>query len=77
MAAFKSGMKTVIIPSQNKPDLEKIDPTVKNSLNFIFADNFSTVIENALVFDEEIRKHSDFSSLITSDKMPNQKSVTI
>ncbi len=77
MAAFKSGMKTVIIPSQNKADLEKIDPTVKNSLNFVFADNFSTVIENALVFDEEKINRSSVSSVITSEKTLNQKSVTI
>lgn len=77
MAAFKSGMKTVIIPSQNKADLEKIDPTVKNSLNFVFADNFSTVIENALVFDEEKINRNSVSSVITSEKTLNQKSVTI
>ena len=77
MAAFKSGMKTVIIPSQNKADLEKIDPTVKNSLNFVFADDFSTVIENALVFDEEKINRNGVSSVITSEKTLNQKSVTI
>lgn len=77
MAAFKSGMKTVIIPSQNKPDLEKIDPTVKNALKFIFADDFSTVIENALVFDEGKINHKNISSLITSEKTLNQNSVTI
>lgn len=77
MAAFKSGMKTVIIPSQNKPDLEKIDPTVKNTLKFVFADDFSTVVENALVFDEEKINHKNISSVITSEKTINQKSVTI
>ena len=77
MAAFKSGMRTVIIPSRNKPDLEKIDPTVKNTLKFVFADDFSTVVENALVFDEGKINHKNISSVITSEKTINQKSVTI
>lgn len=48
MAAYKAGMTTVIIPEQNVPDLDKIDPTVKHKLNFIPVSDFSEVIEVAL-----------------------------
>ncbi|MDE6784848.1 MAG: endopeptidase La [Ruminococcus sp.] len=49
MAAYKSGIKRVIIPVDNKPDLEEVDDSVKNSLEFIFAENLTDVLENALV----------------------------
>lgn len=49
MAAYKEGIKTVIIPSGNENDLQKIDDVVKNSLNFIMADNLDTVFNHALV----------------------------
>ncbi len=48
MAAYKAGMTTVIIPEQNVPDLDKIDPTVKLKLKFIPVSDFSEVIEAAL-----------------------------
>lgn len=49
MAAYKEGVKTVIIPADNENDLEKIDDIVKNSLNFVMADNLDTVFKHALV----------------------------
>lgn len=48
MAAYKSGMKTVIIPSGNKGDLEDVDDTVKNNIKFVFAENISDVLDVAL-----------------------------
>jgi ATP-dependent Lon protease len=35
MAAYKAGMKTVIIPADNIPDLEEVDPEVKQHLEFL------------------------------------------
>ena len=49
MAAFKAEIGTVIIPDQNKSDLEEIDDVVKNAINFIYADNLETVLDTALV----------------------------
>ena len=49
MAALRHGVRTVIIPSQNKRDLELIDQTVRKSLNFITAQTVDTVLEAALV----------------------------
>lgn len=48
MAAYRDGVKTVIIPSENESDLQKIDDTVKKSIKFIMADNLETVLNNAL-----------------------------
>lgn len=49
MAAYKAGMKTVIIPKANRSDLEEVDNAVKENVNFIFAENLEQVLEAALV----------------------------
>ncbi len=49
MAAYKSGKKTVIIPSANKPDLEEVDDVVKNAIEFVFADTLDDVLETAII----------------------------
>ena len=49
MAAYRAGVKTVLIPEENLPDLEEIDPVVKNAITFIPAKEVETVLETALV----------------------------
>ena len=49
MAAYKAGLKTVIIPKRNEPDLEDVDETVRNGLEFVTAENLETVLKTALV----------------------------
>lgn len=49
MAALRAGIHTVLIPSENEPDLAKIDPTVRAALNFICAERVETVLDAALV----------------------------
>lgn len=51
MAAYRNGVKTVVVPLENKPDLEEVDDVVKESLRFVFADSIDTVFETALCFD--------------------------
>ena len=48
MAAFRHGIQTVIIPQDNARDLEEIDQTVRNALNFITAQSADTVLDAAL-----------------------------
>ena len=49
MAAYKSGIKTVIIPVANKPDLEEVDEVVKNAITFVYAEELTDVLETALI----------------------------
>lgn len=58
MAAYKAGMKTVIIPADNKPDLEEVDDVVKNAIEFVFAEKLEDVLTVALVPEDapEVRK---------------------
>lgn len=48
MAAYKAGVKTVIIPAGNKGDLEEIDSVVKDNIKFVYAEEISDVLETAL-----------------------------
>ncbi len=48
MAALRHGVSTVIIPEDNRRDLEEIDQTVRNSLNFVTAKTIDTVLQVAL-----------------------------
>jgi ATP-dependent Lon protease len=49
LAAYRAGIDTVIIPKENKKDMEKIPASIKNKLSFVIADNVDIVLENALV----------------------------
>ena len=49
MAAYKAGVKTVLIPSDNVKDLEEIDATVRENLEFIPCKTVADVLKNAIV----------------------------
>lgn len=48
MAALRAGITTVIIPADNEPDLDEIDPAVRSALSFITAKNIDSVLETAM-----------------------------
>ncbi len=52
MAALRRGVRTVIIPEDNLPDLEEIDQAVRRSLNFVAAERLDDVIDAALILPE-------------------------
>ena len=52
MAALRHGIKTVIIPEENRKDLEEIDQTVRKALTFVTARTADTVLETALRFPQ-------------------------
>ena len=52
MAALRHGISTVIIPEDNRRDLEEIDQTVRKQLNFITATSVDTVLDSALKREE-------------------------
>ena len=49
MAAYRNGVRTVIIPSENTSDLEEIDQTVRRGLHFVPMDHVDKVLDVALV----------------------------
>jgi ATP-dependent Lon protease len=48
LAAHHAGVKTVIMPSRNKRDVEEIPPHVIEGIKFVYADKYLDVYETAL-----------------------------
>ena len=57
IAAHRAGIKTVIIPADNKKDIEEIPEVVKSHMKFVFASTMDTVIKTAL--GKQFIKHSN------------------
>ncbi|MDD2956557.1 MAG: endopeptidase La [Oscillospiraceae bacterium] len=49
MAAYRAGIKTVIIPKENEADLAELDPVVRDALRFIPVEKADEVLKNALI----------------------------
>ncbi|MBI4991439.1 AAA family ATPase, partial [Candidatus Gottesmanbacteria bacterium] len=49
IAAHRAGIKTIILPKNNKKDLEDIPRTVLNDLKFVFVDHMDQVLKVALL----------------------------
>jgi ATP-dependent Lon protease len=48
LAAHRAGIKRVIVPERNKPDLEEVPAEVKNDLEFVFVSKMDQVLDAAL-----------------------------
>ncbi len=48
LAAHRAGLKTVVLPKNNKKDLEDIPTKIKKEMKFIFADQLDQVLKEAL-----------------------------
>jgi ATP-dependent Lon protease len=48
LAAYRAGIKTLILPKQNQKDLEEIPDEIKKKINFVFVDTVDQVLELAL-----------------------------
>jgi len=48
MAAYKAGMKTIIIPKDNKADVAEVDAIVRDSVTFVYAEEMTEVLAVAL-----------------------------
>ena len=56
MAAYKAGIKTVVIPKANRADLEEVDEKVRESIEFVFAETLEDVLGTALMIPETERQ---------------------
>ncbi|MBE6814630.1 MAG: endopeptidase La [Ruminococcaceae bacterium] len=56
MAAYKNKMKTVLIPQDNVPDLEKVDEVVKKNIEFIPVSTLDEVLNLALTKPKKSQK---------------------
>jgi len=80
MAAYKAGVKTVLIPAENKKDLEKIDPEAKLKLEFVYCSCLDDVFRSAFA-DEHLSKSTVLENIKGDvpdnfiDVIPNQNII--
>ena len=76
MAAYREGMKLVLIPKGNEPDLYEVDDEVKKNLEFLPVTNLSQVLEAALLREKKSASRRSRSSQKTQpEKAPMADSV--
>lgn len=52
MAAYRGGVKTVFIPSENLADLDEVDTVVKENVNFVPVTSVDTILDSAFAEDD-------------------------
>ena len=53
LAAHRMGIKKILIPYENKRDLEEVPEKVKKKIDFKYMKNMNEVLENALIKGNE------------------------
>lgn len=48
LAGHRNGLRTIVLPRRNQPDLDDVPQEIKNSMTFVFADNVDDVLAAAL-----------------------------
>lgn len=75
MGALREGIRTVILPEENLPDLEEIDQAVRAQLRFLPAARVESVLESALLSTEEAQGEEktsapEFVSVAPAARLP-------
>ncbi|HBI26791.1 MAG TPA: hypothetical protein DDY25_03550, partial [Peptococcaceae bacterium] len=52
LAAHRVGIKKILMPTENKKDLEEIPSNVKRKLKFVLVDHMDQVLDEALLAAE-------------------------
>jgi len=66
LAAFRAGMKTIVIPDRNEKDLEEVPKVLRRKLKWVAAKNMSDVLKIALM----ARANSAFKSRAANARVP-------
>ena len=75
MAAYRAGIKTVIIPADNEPDLIEIDDTVRGALQFVTARHIDTVLSAALS-RAPAKNKNDYSGVVIANTPAPQTTIS-
>ncbi len=67
MAAYANGIKTVILPEDNRPDIEIIDDEVKNGLRFCFAETVDDVLRVALLSQDNQKDYTSMAKTVENN----------
>ena len=82
MAAYREGIKTVLIPQGNVSDLHEVDAEVKKAIRFVPVSDLTQVLEEALIQPKHAGTHATPSvpqatQLIASEKSAAKEPATV
>ena len=75
LAAFRAGIKTIVIPDRNEKDLEEIPKPLLRKLNWAVAKNMSDVLNVALCPGARARKNSVRPSRSEAPWSPSRRGI--
>lgn len=70
MAAYTGGVKTVFFPKENLPDLDEVDPVVKENVLFVPVSNVEQIISRALAAEKPVADTASLCQTYTVDTQP-------
>lgn len=76
LAAYKDGIRTVVIPAANSGDLDEIDDSIRSEMDFILAERISDVLDAALVRDVQTAVRNKRQTDNNSSKKRAKKRVS-
>ena len=74
MAAYRNGIKTIVIPEANLPDLEDVDEVVKEGIKFVPAKELSIVLNTALTKNYKLTESQIKKRALDAKKKAKQQS---
>jgi ATP-dependent Lon protease len=75
IAAYRSGIKVVLIPQENESDLWEVDPIVKENVEFLPVDRLEDVFRAALLPEPVAKKGEALPPVVPAPGQPNRKSI--
>ncbi|EKE12551.1 MAG: hypothetical protein ACD_13C00180G0001 [uncultured bacterium] len=66
IAGHRAGLTTIIVPKDNKKDLDDIPATVKKDIKFVYAEKMEDVLKVALAKWPQVSKHEETYSPISA-----------
>ena len=55
IGSHRAGIRKIILPDENKKDLDEIPDDIKKDIKFIFVDNYDKIFNN--IFKKEVKKN--------------------
>lgn len=49
LAAHRAGIKKILLPKENEPDIDEIPSAVRKEMEFVLIDNVHEALDNALI----------------------------
>jgi ATP-dependent Lon protease len=75
LAAHRMGLRTVILPRRNKPDVEDVPDEIKKDMKLIYVDTVDEVIESALMPAKKTNKVKSEKTKAKPQKTSGKKST--